>query len=396
MGIDTSGMNAGFDAGTTEPGGGMLPEGTESFGLEVGGGIDTSGMNAAVEVSAGFQAKVDAAADGVYVDGTAYLYYNDRIIDSEPFNGDPKTLKGVPQGVVSGNSYEDRATDPQKVLNTTEEGGVDTLIFTGSTVTHLSSFDEFSVKVFDADGSPVAGDKVVFDSTVAMSTDDNGRLTFQSSGTVDVDALDGSLSDTVDLANNPGLVEYQYAGVKGTISTPDGDPVGGKTVKLTDDQGYVIATTETDEEGQYRFPVVPINTSVYVFNDPYFREAASRGQGQFVTKRFPSTLMLLGDVDDYTQVEEADVNTVIIECIDAESGGAIAGLAANVGGYELRTGSNGKVSATVQSSNAAGEQTATVTLGENNRYRKTSLEVDRDNPTVGTVELERYLGSDDA
>jgi hypothetical protein len=375
MGIDTNGAGTDVDKSATEPASTMLPEGDGSF--QPPKGIAVSPPGSKTDVDMGISTTGDAGAAGEFVDGEAVVYYNGERVGSTSLTGTQYTATGVPVGVPSGESVDDRSGG-NRVENVTETGGVDTATFSGSSVRLFSTFQTLTASVTDADGDPVGADRLVVDSTFGFNTDDDGSVDLALAGSVTLALLDEHVEETVDLSNGAASVAAQYAGVKGRVAI-EGEPVSGATVRLLDDTGEVYASTETTTDGTYKFDEVPPNlTGWAVETGPAERPAATRGQGEYVAKNFGA--------DDF-----GPSGVVALTVIDAKTGEPARNVPISTSLASSTTNHRGNGTAVVE----AGTD-AEVTVGDGQRYAPTAVDVELSDGQRVTrrVEVERAIRSD--
>ncbi|MCP4105010.1 MAG: Cna B-type domain-containing protein [Desulfobacteraceae bacterium] len=166
-----------------------------------------------------------------------------------------------PKGTVSGTVFND--TDGNGVQDTGEEG-----------------IEGVTVELLDEDENVVATTTTDEDGTYAFTDIPEGSYTVKEN---DPDGYSDTSSSTIpvnvpaDGSANADFGEQQKGTVSGNVfNDTDGDGkqdpgengIGGTTVELVDENGKVVATTVTDENGSYTFTGVPEGTYTVRQTDP--------------------------------------------------------------------------------------------------------------------------------
>lgn len=325
-------------------------------------------------------------AAGEFINGQVYLYHGERAIASRPLSSVTYSLGSIPPSVIEG-AADENAGAGYRVVIETESGGVASHEFDGPRTRYTALFSSLSVEVTDADGNPAVGNTVQI-GLQYTTTDEDGMVEVETAGTKEVSALGGSLTKTIDVVpGEDNLVAFQYAGLDGSVQTPDGSVIAGKTVTLLTMSGDAIGTTETNENGEFSFVRLPVTTSMYVQVDPYFRKAATRGEGEYTVKNFPATSMSRGDPFGENS-EAGDLESLRVELIDAVDDRPAEGVKMVADAFDVATDSEGVAKAFVE-----GSGSVEVSIGTGKRYRTRRLDVAADERDMGEIELERNVKS---
>jgi hypothetical protein len=383
----TSGWNQTLTLANDAPADTILPEGDVVF--EPPSFIAYSGWSSVRKRPPGMGADGLLTAAGDFVSSTAYLQDSAGIFAAESLSRAGYQVVGVPAGVESGESTNYSGVD---LLLTTETGGEDlTSLGAGSFITRDVDFDSLEISIIDVNGDGVA--QSPFDvGGIEYATRTGGVRSIIGGGSQDVTALLGSKTKTVDLGTTDA-VGFQFAGVEGTVETQSGSPIVGQAVSLVDTNGNTIATTTTNDEGDYSFPQAPVNIDGFVVAGEFFRTLSTRGEGQSVTRNFPATVFRVGEPGSGTEVTDSDIFSVDTQIIDVDADEPIRGAVVNIDGSAVVTGPTGRARGVVLSSSAASTQQYSVEISAGDRYNDRELTLDRGDTPPDTIELFRKVNT---
>jgi hypothetical protein len=384
MALTVTNADTTYETTTSDPSS-YIPEGTtvytEPKGIGIGGVA-----NEKVSRDTGVAISGTATESGESAQATAYLYLGGSPVTSYTVTNSTYGGSVLPPKVYEGSTSLPRGSS--YILLATESGGTATKNLTGSSTVFDASFNAIDIEILNADGEGVPSDPVYIDG-ISQTTADSGVLRTSSSGTVTISALGQSVSDDVDVSITDNI-SFQYARVTGSVKTMSGDPIANKNVDLLNSSGEVIDTTTTDESGSYEFSKAPVNSTLYVKAEPYFRKTASGDQGTATTVNFPAPILNKGSVGDSVSISEDELVNQKIKFIDSHTGSPIQSLSVRVGDWVSETGSTGIIDAILEASN--GDQIEFDVTG-NSRYQGFKESIVLDDSKVYEVEIDREINT---
>lgn len=387
MGFSTSGYDVDgavspveSPAATDGPGGPFMPPLT---------GFNTSGYDVTADVGNGISATGVVTRDGQETDGQVYVFWKGEFVGTVSFSIPIYGVAAPPPGSVTDGSDGELPTGDNKVIIETESGGLKEQTFTGASTTLDADFQPLDILVTDVESEPVAGATVWIDN-LPLTTDSNGEIAAETSGTVTVTGLYTSVEKEVDV-DATSSVSFQFGGVRGQVTNLDGEPIGGKPVTLlVASNGVTRVSTITNEDGEFDFTEAGIE-DYYVKAEPYFRPVTPPAEGEYAVKNFPATILYLGEFDEPETIQESELANFSLRFFDGITGDPIEHVPIQRGQWESTSDPLGYA----RGLSLPGESDAPVIVGEGDR-RYVEIEIDPsklDPSTAYRLELDRNIES---